>query len=274
MSAEIHAGLRFAVFGIFALAHSINAGAKSLTGSNRILRAARVRRRSSFNIGLDGRNKVRRATHRAVLSSLPGLQSTVHAAPAFHLPVCRKSPIIGAHNENLSAICGARVLPIFFSSAYAAPTINIFFANNTPFDFTIKPSAANSCIEKYDGDSFTVPSREKRTYYATLEQNCVNASVTFDYSQTYYLNSAENLRRINGTLTYEQFQQNGKWMAKLYMSLTPPIPEPIPVLFRTTCDQKFLFCGTTPVALTSNNFFASLTIIPEGISWGFGALTR
>lgn len=160
------------------------------------------------------------------------------------------------------------------SFAYAVPPINIFFANQTRSDFTIKPSGANLCIDSYNTDAFTVAAGEKRTYIATLEPNCIDASISFDYSQTINPNSPETRRVINGTITYEQYTVRGVWQGKLYIELTPPVPTPRPVLFRTTCGDTFLFCATTAVALSSNHFFARFTAIPDQsfLTWGFSGL--
>src|ERR1700754_2766103 len=78
---------------------------------------------------------------------------------------------------------------LFSSWTYAAPIVSIFFVNETDLDYTIKPSAANFCVDKYDTDSFTVASRGKHTFYAALHTNCMNANVTLDYSQTFSGNS-------------------------------------------------------------------------------------
>jgi hypothetical protein len=172
---------------------------------------------------------------------------------------------------------------VFFSSwAYAAPIVSIFFVNETDFDYTIKPSAANFCVDKYDTDSFTVASRGKHTFYAALHTNCMNANVTLDYSQTIVARPPgrsvppENVRMINGTVTYEQSEQDGNIKAKLYIDLTPPVPKPRPVIFRAACDVNFLYCGTTPVTLTSTNLYARFTVVPDfgTITWGLGALNR
>ncbi|ANN67803.1 hypothetical protein [Bordetella bronchialis] len=165
-------------------------------------------------------------------------------------------------------------LALFFSSSDAASTINIFFSNDTPFDFTIKPSAANYCIDDFDTEPFTLSSRGNRTYYATVQDDCDNANITFDYSQTYNPVPAENARAIIGTLTYQHFQQGADWKAELHMQLTPPVADPKLVLFRTACGDKFLYCGSAPVTLPSKNFFASFTVIPVVVTWGLGALTR
>lgn len=122
--------------------------------------------------------------HDQMLYLLSRLQLIVHEAPAFHSSVIANSPLIGSHMLAHARFTILALSALFCSVACAELPINIFFSNHTRYDYTIKPSYANFCIDKYDTDSFTVAAGAQHTYYAALQSNCTDATISFDYSQT------------------------------------------------------------------------------------------